>query len=204
VSLDLRWESVPGRTVSFQARIPGAARGGTGAAPRALGTTPHRPGIRSLDRTWYPRHRDGQDSGSRGEVARLPSSFRSSIRRQLASSDQDSLPTSSISGPRRGFLSRTTNHPPTTINHAGRRMNPKKPSGVRSDAPITIVAQASADGNIRLRRAPRPVASSTAAKAAFQANQSFRRWLASSGASERPCATRYPDLRQERSPGAPC
>jgi len=37
------------------------------------------------------------------------------------------------------LLSRTISHAPTTINHTGTRMNPKNPSGVRSDAPMTIV-----------------------------------------------------------------
>ena len=54
---------------------------------------------------------------------------------------------------------------PTTISHNGTSMNPKNPSGVRSDPPITIVAQVSGAGSIPLRRAPRPVASSIAANA---------------------------------------
>ena len=61
---------------------------------------------------------------------------------------------------------------PTTISHTGTRMNPKNPSGVRSDAPMTIVAHASGAGSMALRRAPRPVARSMAAKAAFHASQS--------------------------------
>jgi hypothetical protein len=56
---------------------------------------------------------------------------------------------------------------PTPISHIGRRMNPKNPAGVRSDAPTTIVTQATGVGSIRVRRAPRPVARSTASKDAF-------------------------------------
>src|SRR3954466_308246 len=55
-------------------------------------------------------------------------------------------------------------HSPTTISQTGTTMNPKNPSGVRSDAPMTIVAHATGAGSIRLRRAPRPVASNIAAK----------------------------------------
>jgi hypothetical protein len=62
---------------------------------------------------------------------------------------------------------------PTTISQSGTRRKPKNQSGVRSDAPMTIDAQASGFGSIPLRRAPRPVASSTAAKAAFHASQSY-------------------------------
>ena len=46
-------------------------------------------------------------------------------------------------------------------------MNPKNPSGVSSDAPMTIVTHASGVGGVRLRRAPRPAASSIAANAEF-------------------------------------
>ena len=53
---------------------------------------------------------------------------------------------------------------PTTISQIGTRKKPKNPSGVRSDAPMMIDAQASGVGSIPLRRAPRPVASSMAAK----------------------------------------
>jgi hypothetical protein len=43
---------------------------------------------------------------------------------------------------------------------------------------MTIDAQASGVGSIPLRRAPRPVASSTPAKAAFHASQSYEwSWL---------------------------
>ena len=61
---------------------------------------------------------------------------------------------------------------PTTISHAGSRKKPRKPSGVKSEAPIRIVAHTIGVGSFPLRRAPRPVARSTAAKAAFQASQS--------------------------------
>ena len=51
-------------------------------------------------------------------------------------------------------------------------MNPKNPIGVRSEAPMTTVAHASQVGSIPFRRAPSPVASSIAAKAAFHPSQS--------------------------------
>ena len=54
----------------------------------------------------------------------------------------------------------------------GKRMNPKNPSGVRSVAPMTMVAHASSFGNMPLRSAPKPVAKSNAANAAFHASQS--------------------------------
>ena len=48
----------------------------------------------------------------------------------------------------------------------------KKPTGVSSAAPMTIVTQPSGAGSIPFRRAPMPVASSSAAKATFHASQS--------------------------------
>ena len=76
--------------------------------------------------------------------------------------------------PARGAaVARRESQTPTTISHTGTRMNPKNPSGVRSDAPITIVAHASGVGSIPLRRAPRPVARSIAANATFQPSQSY-------------------------------
>ena len=69
-------------------------------------------------------------------------------------------------------VSARLSHSPDAISQIGTSMNPKNPAGVSDDAPITIVAQASGAGSIWLRRAPRPVARSRAAKAAFQPSQS--------------------------------
>jgi len=54
--------------------------------------------------------------------------------------------------------SQKVSHRPLTTSHAGKRMNPKNPSGVRSVAPITIVAHVSSFGNMPFRSAPKPVA----------------------------------------------
>jgi hypothetical protein len=67
---------------------------------------------------------------------------------------------------------------PTTISHGGMRSDPRKPIGVSCVAPRTMVAHASQLGSIPLRRAPSPVASSTAAHAALNVSQSYEwSWL---------------------------
>src|SRR5258708_7365672 len=81
-------------------------------------------------------------------AARLPKDIISNYTLQTAQPSQATqlrMDSGAAAVPR---LSQT----PTTISHTGTRMNPKNPSGVKSEAPMTIDAQASEVGSIPLRR----------------------------------------------------
>ena len=66
-----------------------------------------------------------------------------------------------------------TSQIPATISHGGMRSDPRQPIGVSCVAPRTMVVHTSVLGSMPLRRAPSPVASSTAAQAALNASQFY-------------------------------